>query len=64
MHDNTPKAHFVLFCLSNNTPAVCPTSVLHKVLQNGWYMERVFEMINNQAEEDNLKPIYYDVTNY
>ena len=30
--------------------------ILHKVLQNGWYMERVFEMINNQAEEDNLKP--------
>ena len=30
--------------------------ILHKVLQNDWYMERVFEMINNQAEEDNLKP--------
>ena len=29
--------------------------ILHKVLQSGWYMERVFEMINNQAEEDNLK---------
>ena len=29
--------------------------ILDKVLQNGWYMETVFEMINNQAEENNLK---------